>query len=206
MYADPLHDVTFVVVDLETTGFTPGASAITEVGAVKVRGGEVLGEFQTLVAATEPVPPVVAELTGITEGMLAGAPPLPPVLASFLEFRAGGVLVAHNAPYDLGFLRTACAELDRDWPECDVVDTVLLARRLLDREEAPDCRLATLARLFRTATAPCHRALADARATVDVLHALLERLGGHGVLTLGDLLDFCERAPPHGLRSVTMAG
>jgi DNA polymerase-3 subunit epsilon len=150
----PLHEVTFVVVDLETTGGAPGASTITEVGAVKVRGGEVLGEFQTLVAAAEPVPAEITALTGISDSALAGAPPLPPVLASFLEFRAGAVLVAHNAPYDLGFLRAACAELDRYWPECDVVDTVLLARRLVDREEAPDCKLATLARLFRTATAP----------------------------------------------------
>ena len=78
---------------------------------------------------------------------------------------AARVLVAHNAPFDLGFLRAGCARLGLDWPGFDSVDTARLARRVLTRDEAPDCKLATLARLFRTTTTPCHRALADAQAT-----------------------------------------
>ena len=105
----PLSDVTFVVVDLETTGGTPADCAITEIGAVKVRGGEVLGEFQTLVDPGGPVPAFIQVLTGITTTMLIGAPPIEQVLPSFLEFSRGAVLVAHDAPFDIGFLKAAAA-------------------------------------------------------------------------------------------------
>jgi DNA polymerase-3 subunit epsilon len=186
----PLAEVTFVVVDLETTGGSPTACAITEIGAVKVRGGELLGEFQTLVNPQCSVPPFIAVLTGITDAMVASAPQLPAVLPSFLEWARGCVLVAHNAPFDLGFLRAGCASLGIDWPNFDSVDTARLARRVLTRDEAPDCKLATLSRLFRTTTTPCHRALADAQATTDVLHGLFERLGNLGVRTFEELVSF----------------
>lgn len=186
----PLAEVTFVVVDLETTGGSPAASAITEIGAVKVRGGEVLGEFQTLVNPETAVPPFIAVLTGITDAMVAGAPRLPSVLPAFLEWAKGSVLVAHNAPFDVGFLRAGCRTLGLDWPGFESVDTARLARRVLTRDEAPNCKLATLSRLFRTTTTPCHRALADARTTVDVLHGLLERLGNLGVRTYEELVSF----------------
>ncbi len=98
-----LRDVTFCVVDLETTGGSAAAgSMITEVGAVKVRGGEVLGEFQTLVNPHLAIPPFIAVLTGITDSMVAGAPRIEQVLPQFLEFAQGCVLVAHNAPFDVG--------------------------------------------------------------------------------------------------------
>jgi DNA polymerase-3 subunit epsilon len=186
----PLAEVTFVVVDLETTGGSPASSAITEIGAVKVRGGELLGEFQTLVNPQMSVPPFIAVLTGITDAMVASAPRLPAVLPAFLEWARGSVLVAHNAPFDLGFLRAGCAGLDLAWPGFESVDTARLARRVLTRDEAPNCKLSSLARLFRTTTTPCHRALADARATVDVLHGLLERLGNLGVHTFDELVCF----------------
>ena len=186
----PLSDVTFVVVDLETTGGSPASSAITEIGAVKVRGGEQLGEFQTLVNPMTEIPPFIAVLTGITDVMVAGAPTLRGVLPTFLEWARGAVLVAHNAPFDVGFLRAGCADLELTWPEFDSVDTARLARRVLTRDEAPDCKLSTLARLFRTTTTPCHRALADARATTDVLHGLLARLGNLGVQSLEELRTF----------------
>jgi DNA polymerase III subunit epsilon len=99
-------------------------------------------------------------------------------------------LVAHNAPFDLGFLRAACVQLGTGWPRFDAVDTARLARRVLTRDEAPDCRLATLSRLFRTRVQPCHRAFADAEATVDVLHGLLARVGGLGVHSLAELQAF----------------
>ena len=100
------------------------------------------------------------------------------------------MLVAHNAPFDVGFLRAGCAALGLAWPGFESVDTARLARRVLTRDEAPNCKLATLSRLFRTTTTPCHRALADARATVDVLHGLLERLGNLGVRTYEELVSF----------------
>ncbi|WP_434582127.1 exonuclease domain-containing protein [Carbonactinospora thermoautotrophica] len=106
----PLHEVTFVVVDLETTGNSPPGAGITEIGAVKVRGGQVLGEFHTLVDPGTPIPPFITVLTGITDQMVAGAPGIADVLPRFLEFAGGSVLVAHNAPFDVGFLKHACAQ------------------------------------------------------------------------------------------------
>ncbi len=192
----PLRETTFVVVDLETTGGSAHACEITEIGAVKVRGGEVLGEFQTLVNPASAIPPFIAVLTGITDAMVAGAPDLSTALPAFLEFSRGTVLVAHNAPFDLGFLRAGCAKLGLEWPAPDSLDTARLARRVLTRDEAPNCKLATLARLFRADTEPCHRALADARATVDVLHGLIARLGGLGVHSLEELRTFSSQVSP----------
>ena len=189
----PLVDITFVVVDLETTGGSPASSEITEVGAVKVRGGEVLGEFQSLVNPGEPIPAFIAVLTGITDALVAQAPSIHSVLPAFLEFARGAVLVAHNAPFDVGFLKAAAERQGITWPGHDVLDTAKVARRTLDRDEAPNCKLATLARLFRATTSPTHRALDDARATVDVMHGLFERLGCHGVTTLEDIATFSTR-------------
>jgi DNA polymerase-3 subunit epsilon len=186
----PLRDTTFVVFDLETTGGSHEQDAITEIGAVKVRGGEVLGVFGTLLDPGRGIPPEVVAITGITEAMVTGAPPLTEVLPAFLEFAAGAVLVAHNAPFDTGFIRAACRRLGYAWPRPAVVCTVKLARRVLTRDEAPSCRLSALAALFRADTQPTHRALDDARATVDVLHALLERVGSLGVQSLEELLDY----------------
>lgn len=194
---EPLSSTTFVVVDLETTGGDPAVERITEIGAVKVRGGVVLGEFATLVDPDRAIPPAVVSLTGMTDALVHGAPRIAAVLPSFAEFCRASVVVAHNAPFDLGFLH---AEAERCGTVLDiphVLDTVGLARSVLSREEAPDCRLGTLAVLFRSATVPVHRALADARATVEVLHGLFERLGSQGVETFGQL---CEHRGPVGLR------
>ncbi len=189
-----LRDVTFCVVDLETTGGSAAAgSQITEIGAVKVRSGEVLGEFQTLVDPHTEIPAFIAVLTGITNGMVAGAPSIESALPAFLEFAAGTVLVAHNAPFDLGFLRHFALQQERPWPDFDVVDTAKLARRVVTRDETPDCKLSSLARVFESATTPNHRALADARATVDVLHGILGRLGSLGVHTLEELQTYSSR-------------
>jgi DNA polymerase-3 subunit epsilon len=192
----PLRDVTFCVVDLETTGGAPGSSGITEIGAVKVRGGELLGEFQSLVNPAEPIPPFIAVLTGITDVMVASSPRIGSVLPAFLEFARGCVLVAHNAPFDIGFLKHDSQVHGYDWPDFAVVDTALLARRVLTPDDAPNCKLGTLAKVFRATTTPNHRALADARATVDVLHGLFERVGSLGVQTLEDLHTFSSRVAP----------
>jgi DNA polymerase-3 subunit epsilon len=194
--AATLFATTFVVVDLETTGGAPHGRGITEIGAVKVRGGEPLGEFATLVNPGERIPPFVTVLTGITESMVAPAPPIEIVLPSFLEFATGAVWVAHNAPFDTGFLKAACAMFGYPWPKPLVLDTAALARRALVADEVPNHRLATLAHYFKAARRPCHRALDDARATVDVLHALIARLGGHQVQTLGDALEFVKAVSP----------
>jgi DNA polymerase-3 subunit epsilon len=190
---EPLRTTTFVVVDLETTGGSAGGDAITEIGAVKVCGGEVLGEFQTLVDPGVAIDPFVSVLTGITDSMVCGAPTIGAVVPSFLEFARGGVLVAHNAPFDVGFLKAACAQLALAWPGFAVIDTAVLARRVLTRDEVPNCKLATLAQHFHATTTPTHRALQDARATVDVLHGLIARLGNLGVHSLPELRAFTSQ-------------
>jgi DNA polymerase-3 subunit epsilon len=189
-----LRDITFCVVDLETTGGSAeGGSMITEIGAVKVRGGEILGEFQTLVNPLGEVPAFITVLTGISNSMVAGAPPIESALPAFLEFAQGCVLVAHNAPFDVGFLKHFAEQQGRPWPGFEVLDTAKLARRVITRDDAPNCKLSSLAKVFNATTTPNHRALSDARATVDVLHGLMERLGGLGVHTLEELQTFSGR-------------
>ena len=152
-----LRETTFVVVDLETTGGRMNgregkvADAITEIGAVKVRAGEVLGEFATLVDPQRSIPPQIVQLTGITTAMVCDAPTIAGVLPMFLEFARGAVLVAHNARFDMGFLRAAADQCGIRWVRPQTLCTVQLARRVLSREEAPSVRLAALARLFAVA-------------------------------------------------------
>jgi len=202
---EPLRQVTFVVVDLETTGGSPTSSRITEIGAVKVRGGAQLGEFQTLVDPGSAIPPFITILTGITDAMVMAAPRMEAALPAFLEFAAGSVLVAHNAPFDVGFLRAACAQMGLAWPGFVAIDTAVLARRVLSRDEVPNCKLGTLAPFFHARTPPCHRALADARATVDVLHGLLERLGPLGVQSLEELRAISRQVAPERRRKRYLA-
>ncbi len=188
-----LRDAVFVVVDLETTGGAPSDAGITEIGAVKIQGGVVIAEFSTLVNPGVPIPPFVAALTGITDALVATAPRLESVLPSFLEFIRGAILIAHNAPYDIGFLKGACARFAHPWPQPTVLDTARIARIALHRDEVRNCKLATLAAHFRASTTPSHRALDDARATVDVFHGLVGRLGDLGITTLEDLQQFSSR-------------
>lgn len=183
----------FVVVDLETTGGSPVDAGITEIGAVKICAGEVVGEFQTLVDPGEPIPPFITALTGISDSTVAGAPSLAGVFPSFLEFIAGTTLVAHNASYDIGFLKGAAAKLEQPWPELRVVDTIRMARAALQNGEVPNRKLQTLAAHFNAPVSPTHRALDDARATVHVFHSLLERLSAAGVTRLEDLLQLGPR-------------
>ncbi|HEX2782327.1 MAG TPA: DEDD exonuclease domain-containing protein [Ilumatobacteraceae bacterium] len=183
----PLSEVTFCVLDIETTGSDRGADLITEIGMVKVRGGEFLGTLQSLVNPGRAIPPMITVLTGITESMVVRAPPIEAVLPSMIEFLADAVVVGHNVGFDLAFINAALSR--RGDPEIDnpVVDTLPLARRLI-RDEVPDCRLGTLASRFRLDHRPSHRALDDALATTDLLHFLLERAAGLGVLGLDDLI------------------
>ncbi len=184
----PLHQVTFVVLDLETTGCEAGRSKITEIGAVKLRGGECLGTFQTLVDPGQGIPPEITYLTGITEAMVQAAPPVEAVLPTFLEFLGDAVIVGHNVRFDLRFLAASLRETERPGLTNRWVDTCALARRLV-ADEVPNCKLSTLAAHLRVSHKPTHRALDDALATGEVLHCLLERAGRLGVLALDDLLE-----------------
>ena len=183
----PLSEVTFCVVDLETTGGSPATCAITEVGACKVRRGEVLGTFQSLVNPDCRIPAFISSLTGIDQILVAEAPTIEGVLPNLLEFLRGTVLVAHNARFDVSFLNTALGRAGYPHLSNDVVDTAKLARKIL-AGEVPNHRLETLARYLRCAHKPNHRAYPDVLATIDVLHHLIERVAGFGVTTLEDLV------------------
>ncbi len=183
----PLYDVTFCVFDIETTGASPKDCAITEIGAVKYRGGEEIGSFQTLVDPGSAIPPFITILTGITQLMVFGAPRIDAVLPAFLEFAGDSVLVGHNVRFDLSFISAEARRLGYPVPANQTVDTVRLGRRLLG-SEVRNMRLATLASHFRSPVTPIHRALDDAKATAHVLHSLLERAGTIGVTNLDDLI------------------
>jgi len=183
-----------VVVDLETTGWSPASgAAITEIGAVKVSGGKVIAEFQSLINPGSPIPELITNITGISDAMVMKSPWIHEVVPIFLEFCGSPdetVLVAHNAPFDMSFLLAAVSAAAFEWPEFPVIDTAYLARKILTKDDVPNNKLETLAAYYGTNSQPNHRALDDSRATVDVLHGLFERLGSFSVTTLAELLDF----------------
>lgn len=189
-----LAEVTFIVLDLETTGASPTTGcAITEIGAIAIRGGEILEEFSSFVNPHVALPEYIVNLTGITDEMLIDAPPISEVFPDFIEFidRHEHVhLVAHNAPFDIGFLKAAATQLSHIWPKYEVIDTVKLARRVIERSEIENYKLGTLSRFFNTKALPNHRALDDVKTTVEVLHRLIERLSGYEVFTIAQLKKF----------------
>lgn len=200
----PLSEVTFCVVDLETTGGSPASSEITEIGACKVHCGEVVGTLQTLVRPCEPVPAFIRLLTGISDEMLLAAPRIEQVLPSFLEFVRGCVLVAHNARFDISFLNAALRRAGYERLPHKVIDTANLARKVVGAE-VPNSRLATLASFLRCAHQPCHRAFPDVLATIDVLHHLIERVAGYGVTTLEDLAAISATRMDGTFQKITLA-
>ncbi len=184
----PLESATYVVVDLETTGLSPGSSSICEIGAVRVRGLELEERFETLVNPRRPLPAAIAALTGIDPSDLRGAPPVELAVRRFLEFAGDAVLVAHNARFDIGFLDREVERLTGRRIAAPVVDTVWLARRVL-AGRIQRVGLASLAHFFGTATRPCHRALADAEATAEILLALIGLAQERGASTVAELAD-----------------
>ena len=189
----------WVVVDLETTGLGAGAE-ITEIGAVCVQDGAIIDEFSSLVKPSRPIPPFITSLTGITPAMVANADPIASVLERFMDWsglrtKTGPVLVAHNASFDVGFLRRAARASSLPWPRVRVVDTLALARLALPRPLVRNHKLGTIASYFGTATVPKHRALGDARATAEILLGFIDLLAGAGATDVEDLLVLTEQAP-----------
>ena len=184
----PLDRATFVVVDLETTGLRPGSARICEIGAVRVHELELADEFELLVDPGVPIGPAISALTGLRDTDLRGAPHPAIAVRRFLEFAGDGVLVAHNARFDLAFLDRETERLTGARLAGPVVDTVGLARRLL-AGRTPRAGLASLAQFFGTAAHPCHRALPDAQATAEILLQLIGLAQERGALTVADLVD-----------------
>ncbi|MDO5060138.1 MAG: exonuclease domain-containing protein [Actinomycetaceae bacterium] len=158
-----INETTFISVDIETTGLE-ATDAITEIAAVKYRGGEVIAEFASLVNPQRPIPPFITKLTGIDDQLVASAPLLSQVLPEFLAFAdfPNAVLLAHNARFDTRFLMAGCAQLGIEWPVPASIDTVLFSRAVLPKPLVANHRLATLAQHFGIVNPHAHRALADA--------------------------------------------
>lgn len=176
----PLREMDYVVVDLETTGTTPSRGhRVTEVAAVQVSDGRVVGEFSSLVDPGRPIPPSIQELTGITDAMVADAPPFEEVCDLLRERMEGRIFVAHNVPFDWRFLTAEMRRARSLLPEGPRLCTLRLARRALPG--LPRKGLDAVARHYGIEVEARHRAMGDALATADLLLELLEEVDGLGV-------------------------
>jgi DNA polymerase III epsilon subunit family exonuclease len=182
-----IEEAELVVLDLETTGLSAARDRICEIGAVRVRALEIVDTFETLVNPGTLIPAPVVALTGIQPGDVLGAPRAETAVRRFLAYAGDVPLAAHNARFDLGFLEREIERLTGRRLAAPVVDTVWLARRLLQRRSTR-FSLAQLAHFFGTATQPCHRALPDALATAEILVALLGLAQERGARTLADVV------------------
>src|SRR3954454_22570638 len=187
-----LERATFVVFDHETTGLRPGTARPCEVGAVRVRELGLDERFSSLANPGARLDPAVAALTGLREHDLRRAPPVAAVVRRFLAFAGDGVLVAHNARFDMAFLDNETMRLTGSRVAATVVDTVGLARRLLGRQPA---NLAALSYRFATDARPCHRALPDAEATAEILLALIGMAQERGARTVAHLVEPAATRP-----------
>ena len=180
-------DGTFVCFDLETTGLYAINDKITEIGAVKIKDGVIVDNFSTFADPQRPIPPKVQELTGITDSMVAGAPSQSEAVKAFLEFCDGAVLVAHNAPFDTGFIRKACDDMGVEY-DYTSIDTVAIARAILP--ELNNVKLDTLAKHFRLGKFNHHRAVDDAEMLTRIFMNLVRLLTeDHGVSDVHELKE-----------------
>lgn len=184
----PLESAAFVVFDLETTGLSPARSRIVEIGAQRVEQLATGATFETLVNPGAPLPDAITALTGIGRDEVRAAPGADLAVRRFLSFAGDAVLVAHNARFDMGFLDRAVERLTGRRVAAPVVDTVWLARRLLGGRTTR-FGLQPLSHFFGTSVTPCHRALADASATAEILIALIGLAQERGAETVADLVE-----------------
>ncbi len=182
-------DTEFVVFDLETTGAKTPPCRVTEIGAYRVKKGEITGEFQTLVNPETPIPPFITQLTGISDKMVKNAPKFREIAADFLDFIGDSVLVAHNAPFDMRFLNHEIGRIYEDYRVANPsLCTVRLSRRLVPNIE--NHRLNTLADYYSIALVNHHRASDDAHATAHIFVNLLAELHNLGVRDLATAKKF----------------
>ena len=175
---------TFVVFDLETTGFSPSKNQIIEIGAVKVVNGSITERFSTFVNPKVPIPFEIEQLTSINDDMVLDAPTIDEILPKFMEFCQDAVMVAHNADFDMSFIKHNCSALGL---ECEktVLDTVALSRVLLPALNR--FKLDTVAKALNVSLAHHHRAVDDAACTAEIFVKLVEMLRDRGVETMEDL-------------------
>jgi DNA polymerase-3 subunit alpha (Gram-positive type) len=191
--ARKLLETDFVVFDLETTGAKAPPCRVTEIGAFRVRRGQVAEQFHTLVNPEMPIPAFITALTGISEEMVKNAPIFSEVVDDFLKFVGDSVLVAHNAGFDMRFLNH---EIGLVYGEYRVVNpclcTVQLSRKLLPQIE--NHKLKTVAEYYSISLVNHHRASDDARATAEIFINLLEMLSLSGVQDIASIKKFSRRS------------
>ena len=175
---------TFVVFDLETTGFSPSKNQIIEIGAVKVVNGSIAQRFSTFVNPKVPIPFEIEQLTSINDDMVLDAPVIDEILPKFMDFCQDAVMVAHNADFDMSFIKYNCSALGLDC-EKTVLDTVALSRVLLPSLNR--FKLDTVAKALNISLAHHHRAVDDAACTAEIFVKLVEMLRNRGVETMEDL-------------------
>ncbi len=186
-----LEDTTFCVLDLETTGFSFRTEKITEIGIMKVKNGEVIDEFSCFVNPEKPIPQKVVEVTNITDDMVKDAETIDKVIPKFLEFVGDSVLVAHNADFDIGFLKHNCAELGYKLDNT-YIDTLRLAKQLFPTYKK--YKLGIIAENLGIKVEVAHRALDDVDTTVKVLNVMFKMLKDKNVFTLDDIENALGKA------------
>ena len=178
---------TYVVFDLETTGFSSIKDKIIEIGAVKVENGVITDKFSTFVNPKVPIPFEITNLTGITDDMVMEAPDIETILPQFLEFVGDAVLVAHNASFDVSFIEQNCRYQDIT-PDFTSVDTVAMARILLPT--LSKFKLNVVANALHISLENHHRAVDDAGATAEIFVKFVEMLRARNIKTLTKLNQF----------------
>lgn len=181
----------YVVFDIETTGRSAEENNITEIGAVKIENGKVCDRWSTFVNPGEKIPDEIVELTGITDEMVAKAPKIGEILGDFLKFCEGCVLVAHNAKFDIGFIKENCRRLGLDF-NFTYMDTLQLARCLYP--ELAGYRLNNLTKHLNVILENHHRAVNDAKATADIFLKMLDELASRSLTALDSLNDAFDMA------------
>ncbi len=200
--AEPELSDEMVVFDIETTGLDKRACGITEIGAVKIRAGEIVDRFQSFVNPGMPIPQNIVELTRITDEMVADAPPIETVLRSFLDFCGEDVLIAHNANFDTGFLRVAAERAQIPFPNT-YLDTLALSRYV--NSELSKHTLDTIAKHYGLGDFGHHRADEDAEMLARVFFVMQERLRGEGILSFRQMNEaMSESADPLKLKPMHM--
>ena len=171
---DARLDADFICFDLETTGLSPKAERITEIGAVRIHGGEITERFNTFVDPEKPIPQKITELTGITDEMVRGAPKEEEAVRAFFQFCGeNAILVAHNADFDTSFLRAACGRHEMAFPYV-YIDTVAMCRAML--RDIRNCKLDTVAKYLKLKPFNHHRASDDAAVLGEIFLNLVQRL------------------------------
>jgi len=197
-YSAAVNETEFVVFDLETTGLNPSQHEIIEIGAVKIKAGEKIDEFKSFINPGVKIPAKITEITGINDRMVKDAPGLAEVINDFIEFAGDGVLVAHNADFDYGFIRTALEKLEIKKDDYTVLDTLGLARAVV--KDTKNYKLNTLAKYFNVDLENHHRALDDAGATAEVLNNLLALIQTDGTDNLNQINNYISKIDWKDLR------